>query len=83
VKLQAQAVLRREDRLSPLPLAGVLLARSSAAETPSTPPYQRAARELERLDRLVREATRVEECAAEAAALRGPAGRPHRDHAVE
>ncbi len=52
-------------------------------ETPSTPPYHRAARELERLAALVLEATRVEERAAEAAARRGQAGRPHHDQAVE
>jgi hypothetical protein len=42
--------------------------RSSA--TPSTPPYRRAARELERLASLVYEATSAEERTAEDAALR-------------
>jgi len=47
------------------------------AETPSTPPYNRATRELERLASLVHEVTRAEERMAEDAARRerrGPSG---------
>ena len=40
------------------------------SETPSTPPYRRAARELERLAHLVRDATSAEERVAEDAAQR-------------
>jgi hypothetical protein len=43
-------------------------------ETPSTPAYHRAARELERLAALVYEATSSEERAAEDVALRGHGG---------
>jgi len=59
-----------------------LIARMSIAndertrETPSTPPYHRAARELERLASLVREATSAEERMAEDEAQRQAAGTP-------
>ena len=61
-----------------------LIARMSIAnderisETPSTPPYHRAARELERLASLVYEVTSAEERAAEDEALRERRG-PHGD----
>ena len=61
-----------------------LIARMSIAndertsETPSTPPYHRAARELERLASLVYEATSAEERMAEDAARREPERRPGR-----
>jgi len=54
-----------------------------SVETPSTPPYHRAARELEGLAVRVLDATRLEERAAEAAARREQDGRPHGDQAVE
>lgn len=71
MKLQAQAVLRREDLLSPLRLAGVPLARSFHPLTALA------------LRPVVVAPDAGEERAAEAAALRGQAGRPHHDHAVE
>jgi hypothetical protein len=45
-------------------------------ETPSTPPYHRAARELERLASLVYEAASAEERMAEDVALRRLPARP-------